>query len=156
MPITLEQDIAFEIGRFYYGIRDYANALHYYSISIETVGDHHVTFHNQGLCHYSLGRMEVALTHFRKALAMNADYEKARSWIEKVQKEMEGNFDQSGLLGREYTAPLAGTFVQELSTASSSSSASASEKPEGAHPPIPSAVSDSGMISPPPAGPAAM
>ncbi len=102
--MDMEKDIAFEIGRFYYGIRDYANALHYYSISIETVGDHHVTFHNQGLCHYSLGRMEVALTHFRKALAMNADYEKARSWIEKVQKEMDGHFDNSGL-GREFTAP---------------------------------------------------
>ena len=149
--IPFEQDIAFEIGRFYYGIRDYANALHYYSISIETVGDHHVTFHNQGLCHYSLGRMEVALTHFRKALAMNADYEKARSWIEKVQKEMEGNFDQSGMLGREYTAPLAGTVIPELST---SSSVAESEKPEDTHPPIPSPSSD--LSVPPPAPPASM
>lgn len=108
--MDMEKDIAFEIGRFYYGIRDYANALHYYSTSIETVGDHHVTFHNQGLCHYSLGRMEVALTHFRKALAMNAEYEKARSWIEKVQKEMDGQFEGGGV-GREYTAPLAGSTV---------------------------------------------
>jgi tetratricopeptide (TPR) repeat protein len=86
--MDMEKDIAFEIGRFYYGIRDYANALHYYTVSSDTVGNHHVTFHNQGLCHYSQGQLDTALVHFRKALALNGDYEKARSWIEKVEKEM--------------------------------------------------------------------
>ncbi len=28
--LDLDKDIAFEIGRFYYGIKDYANALFYY------------------------------------------------------------------------------------------------------------------------------
>jgi tetratricopeptide (TPR) repeat protein len=86
--MDMEKDIAFEIGRFYYGIRDYANALHYYTISSNTIGLHHVTYHNQGLCHYSLGEFDLALTHFRKALALNASYDKARNWIEKVEKEM--------------------------------------------------------------------
>jgi tetratricopeptide (TPR) repeat protein len=86
--MDMDKDIAFEIGRFYYGIRDYANALKFYTISVETVGQHHVTFHNQGLCFYSLGKLETALEHFQKALKMNADYEKARSWIEKVEKEL--------------------------------------------------------------------
>jgi tetratricopeptide (TPR) repeat protein len=44
--------------------------------------------HDQGLCHYSMGRLEVALEHFRRALAMSAEYEKARSWIEKVTQEL--------------------------------------------------------------------
>jgi len=87
--MDLEKDIAFEIGRFYYGIRDYRNALHFYLESTRTIGEHHVTFHNQGLCHYSLGDLEVALTHFRKALSLNAEYEKARSWIEKVEREIQ-------------------------------------------------------------------
>jgi Tfp pilus assembly protein PilF len=52
------------------------------------VGKHHVTFHNQGLCHYSLGQLDVALGLFKKALTLNSDYEKARSWIEKVEREM--------------------------------------------------------------------
>lgn len=86
--LDMDKDIAFEIGRFYYGIRDYDNALFYYSESISGIGEHHVTFHNQGLCHYSLDRKEVALECFRKALAMNKDYEKARSWIEKVETEL--------------------------------------------------------------------
>jgi tetratricopeptide (TPR) repeat protein len=86
--MDLDKDIAFEIGRFYYGIRDYKNALWYYMESTRTVGEHHVTYHNQGLCHYSRANYETALENFRKALAMNNDYEKARSWVEKVEKEL--------------------------------------------------------------------
>jgi tetratricopeptide (TPR) repeat protein len=86
--LDLEKDIAFEIGRFYYGIRDYQNALKFYGESIRSVGEHHVTYHNQGLCHYSLGELEISLTFFKKAHSMNAEYEKARSWAEKVTKEL--------------------------------------------------------------------
>lgn len=86
--MDLEKDIAFEIGRFYYGIRDFANALKFYAESTRTFGEHHVTFHNQGLCYYSLGKREVSLEYFTKALALNGDYEKARSWIEKVNREL--------------------------------------------------------------------
>ena len=94
------QDVAFEIGRFYYGIREYvalgtthpttttptplppqdhhtnsplpphlhhpppsppplslryANALEYYTLSSDTIGQHHVTFHHMGLCYYTMG-----------------------------------------------------------------------------------------------------
>lgn len=49
------QDVAFEIGRFYYGIREYENALKFYRDSSDNVGQHHVTFHNMGLCYYSMG-----------------------------------------------------------------------------------------------------
>ena len=83
-----EKDIAFEIGRFYYGIRDYTNALKYYKISTQDIGPHHVTFHNQGLCHYSKGDLQEALENFAKSQEMNADYEKARNWYEKVSKEL--------------------------------------------------------------------
>ncbi len=86
--LDLDKDIAFEIGRFYYGIRDYAHALQFYMESTANVGHHHVTFHNQGLCYYSQGQLDLALENFRKSSAMNADYEKARSWIEKVTKEL--------------------------------------------------------------------
>ena len=86
--LDTDKDIAFEIGRFYYGIRDYELALKYYKESIEGVGEHHVTFHNQGLCYYSLGQPESALEYFKKALSMSAEYEKARSWIEKVQNDL--------------------------------------------------------------------
>ena len=89
--LDLEKDIAFEIGRFYYGIRDYTNALTFYGESIRSIGEHHVTYHNQGLCHYSLGHFDVSLTFFKKAYSLNSDYEKARSWTEKVTKEIADN-----------------------------------------------------------------
>lgn len=89
--LDLDKDIAFEIGRFYYGIREYSSALKYYEESVSQVGKHHVTSHNQGLCHYSLGRLETSLTHFKAALAMCSEYEKARSWVEKVQNEVNAN-----------------------------------------------------------------
>lgn len=47
--------MAFEIGRFYYGIREYESALRFYRDSSDNVGQHHVTFHNMGLCYYSMG-----------------------------------------------------------------------------------------------------
>ena len=52
------------------------------------MGEHHVTFHNQGLCYYSQGQLETALEQFQKSISLNPDYEKARSWIDKVTKEI--------------------------------------------------------------------
>jgi len=83
-----EKDVAFEIGRFYYGVLKYSEALKYYGISTNTLGEHHVTYHNMGLCQYSLGNLDSALTYFRKALALKKTYEKASNWIEKVTREL--------------------------------------------------------------------
>ena len=74
-------------------------ALKYYMESNDSVGEHHVTFHNQGLCYYSQGKLEVALAHFEKSIALNKDYEKARSWIEKVTKELATRVDSAGANG---------------------------------------------------------
>mmetsp|Transcript_21957 Transcript_21957/g.36774 ORF Transcript_21957/g.36774 Transcript_21957/m.36774 type:complete len:635 (-) Transcript_21957:213-2117(-) len=97
--LDTDKDIAFEIGRFYYGIREYAKALFYYKESTSGVGEHHVTYHNQGLCYYSLKNLPTALEHFERAYSMCAEYEKARNWIEKVKNELnpdllEGRFHE--------------------------------------------------------------
>uniref|UniRef100_A0A7S3K0C6 type II protein arginine methyltransferase n=1 Tax=Aureoumbra lagunensis TaxID=44058 RepID=A0A7S3K0C6_9STRA len=84
-----DKDVSFEVGRFYYGIREHEKALQFYRISTEHIGEHHVTFHNMGLCHYSLGQLDTALEHFEKSLGLNANYEKARSWHQKVSREFE-------------------------------------------------------------------
>mmetsp|Transcript_68258 Transcript_68258/g.134168 ORF Transcript_68258/g.134168 Transcript_68258/m.134168 type:complete len:630 (+) Transcript_68258:26-1915(+) len=86
--LDTDKDIAFEIGRFYYGIKDYEHALSFYKESTSTVGEHHVTYHNQGLCYYSLKKLPMALDMFRKAFSMCAEYEKARNWIEKVENDL--------------------------------------------------------------------
>jgi tetratricopeptide (TPR) repeat protein len=84
-----DKDIAFEIGRFYYGVRDYGRALQFYDESVSTVGEHHITLHNQGLCYYSQGKLETSLSYFSRSLSLNSLYEKARNWIDKVNKEIE-------------------------------------------------------------------
>jgi len=86
--LDVEKDIAFEIGRVYYGIREFQLALKYYMISTATIGKHQVTYHNQGLCFYSLGKLPEALENFTIAVEMNEHYEKARNWREKVTKEL--------------------------------------------------------------------
>lgn len=84
-----DKDVSFEVGRFYYGIREHEKALQFYRTSTEHIGEHHVTFHNMGLCYYSLGQLDIALQNFEKSLQLNADYEKARSWQQKVSREIE-------------------------------------------------------------------
>ena len=84
-----DKDVAFEIGRFYYGIRDYQRALKYYTESSDSVGEHHVTFHNMGLCYYSMGGLDKAIGYFDKSLSLNSQYEKATSWKDKVQRELQ-------------------------------------------------------------------
>ena len=84
-----DKDVAFEIGRFYYGIRDYAKALQFYAISSSDVGKHHVTSHNMGLCFYSMGQFLEAKVKFEEALGLNASYEKAASWRDKVIVELD-------------------------------------------------------------------
>eukprot|EP00611_Tribonema_gayanum_P006156 TRINITY_DN15453_c0_g1_i2.p1 TRINITY_DN15453_c0_g1~~TRINITY_DN15453_c0_g1_i2.p1 ORF type:complete len:728 (-),score=271.29 TRINITY_DN15453_c0_g1_i2:407-2533(-) len=83
-----DKDVAFEIGRFYYGIRDYSHALEYYKFSSDHIGEHHVTRHNIGLCYYSMGNMTMATQNFDAALRLNPEYDKAHSWKQKVQQEL--------------------------------------------------------------------
>lgn len=91
-----DKDIAFEIGRFFYGIREYEKALRHYTNSSDNIGEHHVTFHNMGLCYYSMGEMTTALECFEKSLAMHNDYEKARTWRDRVIAELKGKEEGNG------------------------------------------------------------
>lgn len=84
-----DKDIAFEIGRFFYGMREYRHAIEYYGRSLSQMGKHHVTFHNMGLCHYSQNQLSLAHFHFKQALEMNPKYEKAQTWMERTQLEMD-------------------------------------------------------------------
>jgi tetratricopeptide (TPR) repeat protein len=72
------KDVAFEIGRFYYITREYAKALEFYRISSESIGEHHVTAHNMGLCYYSMSKFPESLECFSKSLDLKKDYEKVR------------------------------------------------------------------------------
>ena len=78
-----------QVGRLYYGLRMYQKAIQFYRTSIKFSGEHHVTFHNMGLCHYSLGQLHLAMQNFNKALLLKNDYAKARAWQQKLLREQE-------------------------------------------------------------------
>lgn len=83
-----EKDIAFEVGRLYYGLHDYDRALAFYTLSMHEMGKHHVTSHNMGLCHYSKRQLTLAATCFEEAYALNSSYTKAATWLQRVKKEL--------------------------------------------------------------------
>lgn len=83
-----EKDVAFEVGRLYYGLRLYEDAIKFYWTSIACSGEHHVTFHNMGLCYYSLAQIDAAMENFNRALWLKHDYPKARAWQQKLLKEI--------------------------------------------------------------------
>lgn len=83
-----EKDVAFEIGRLYYGLHEYDSALAFYTLSAQEMGKHHVTSHNMGLCHYSKKQLELAATCFEEAYSLNRSYQKAATWLQRVRKEL--------------------------------------------------------------------
>ncbi|RLN52184.1 hypothetical protein BBJ29_000800 [Phytophthora kernoviae] len=83
-----EKDVAFEIGRLYYGLHEYDSALAFYTLSAQEMGRHHVTSHNMGLCHYSKKQLELASTCFEEAYTLNGSYQKASTWLQRVRKEL--------------------------------------------------------------------
>ncbi|CAH0476847.1 unnamed protein product [Peronospora belbahrii] len=83
-----EKDIAFEIGRLYYGLHEYDSALIFYTLSVQEMGKHHVTSHNMGLCYYSKKQLELAATCFEEASALDRSYQKAATWLQRVRKEL--------------------------------------------------------------------
>lgn len=46
-----------------------------------------MTFHNMGLCHYSLDQLDSAMKNFNRALLLKSDYAKARAWQQKLLRE---------------------------------------------------------------------
>ncbi|TDH71062.1 hypothetical protein CCR75_002801 [Bremia lactucae] len=102
-----EKDVAFEIGRLFYGLHEFDRALAYYTLSAREMGKHHVTSHNMGLCHYSKQQLELAANCFREAYALNHSYQKAATWLQRVLKEL-------GTVGDTVDAELNQTAKQQL------------------------------------------
>ena len=50
---------------------------------------HIYIYYALGLCYFSLGNLQEAHGYFKRAYEMDHNYDKARSWMEKVAKEMQ-------------------------------------------------------------------
>lgn len=79
-----DADVPFDVGRMFYALRQYDEALRLYVLSWKTSGPHCITCHNIGLCQYALGQLESAVGWFDKAIQINSEYVKARWGVMRV------------------------------------------------------------------------
>ena len=83
-PLQASHDVCFELARVCMGMRDHAAAVEFFSKSSELCGQHHVTFHNMGICYYFINDRASAQACFRQALGLRPDYTESRPWLAKV------------------------------------------------------------------------
>jgi hypothetical protein len=87
-PLQPGKDVCFELARLQMNVRDYRAALKNFARSRAYCGEHHVTAHNEGLCHVALGALPAAAASFRDCLGRAPDYEDARNMLQRVEMEM--------------------------------------------------------------------
>lgn len=65
-PVKSTFDVCFELARIHMGIREYDTAIKLFSDSNENCADHHVTWHNMGMCYEYKGDFENAKKCYMK------------------------------------------------------------------------------------------
>lgn len=88
-PLSKGRDVCFELGRTLMGLQDFRSALEFFQRSNELCGEHHVTWHNAGMCWYFLGDFEASLNCFKHSLLLKDDYAEARLWWEKASLQVQ-------------------------------------------------------------------
>jgi tetratricopeptide (TPR) repeat protein len=74
-------NVPFEIGTFFYSMKDYQQALKYYFLSEPFGTEQFQFYYNIGLCQYYLGQINIALGYFRKALKASPQSTQAAEWM---------------------------------------------------------------------------
>ena len=85
-PLQASHDVNFELARICMGMRDHAAAVDFFNQSNKIAGEHHVTWHNIGICLYFLNDHTASIYAFTRALSMNPSYGESSSWLSKVQQ----------------------------------------------------------------------
>ena len=83
-PLGTTDDVAFEAGRLYMAVKEYARATAQFVESVKRCGDHHVTRHNISLCRYYQSDRDGAIASFKAALKINPSYSEAQKWLRKL------------------------------------------------------------------------
>jgi hypothetical protein len=89
-PVGDGCDVPFEIGRAFWRMGRYVEALAFYRKSLESFGENHVTHYNMGLCHYRMGQRPDAIRCFDRCLEMDGSYVPAKEWKDRAESEHEG------------------------------------------------------------------
>jgi hypothetical protein len=87
-PLSPERDLHFELGRVCMGLGAYDAAMQLFTDSNASAGEHHVTWHNIGLCKWFLGDTTGAIGCFEASLALQNDYEEAGKWLAKAEERL--------------------------------------------------------------------
>ncbi|KAA0173332.1 hypothetical protein FNF27_05256 [Cafeteria roenbergensis] len=87
--IHSDKDVAFEVGRVCMATRDYGKALFAFQASEALCGRHHVTLHNQGICHYFLKNYPEALRLFEESLEVLPTYASSQVWVTRTAAAIE-------------------------------------------------------------------
>lgn len=88
-PVDPAQDAPFEAGRLCFRHGLFQAAVDFFRRSLLTMGEHHVTRHNLGLCMYQLLRLDEAAAEFAAALAAQPGFGKAESWLQRTQRAVQ-------------------------------------------------------------------
>ena len=113
-PLQPKRDVNFEVARVYMGLKDYRTSIRLFDASTEHCGEHHVTYHNQGICFFYLEDYENAIEKFEESLAQNDSYHEARKWLEKAKdkiKEIKGEASHGVLVVEDNDAGNTSNFV---------------------------------------------
>jgi tetratricopeptide (TPR) repeat protein len=78
-PIGETADLPFSLGLLLYAMGDYGEALRYYEESRGLYGTEVVTLHNMALCHYRLGRYDLALRALEDLRRMAPNFGRAEA-----------------------------------------------------------------------------
>lgn len=70
------------------GLKEYAGAIEFFKRSQELCGQHHVTWHNMGICYYYQDALEEAEKCFKESLALKPSYGEAHSWMNQVREKL--------------------------------------------------------------------
>lgn len=110
-PLQAGKDVDFELGRLLMGLKDYERAEEYFGQSNAVCGEHHVTFHNIGICRFYTGDLERAREGFLTSLRMKPSYLEAQRWLAKVdhhQHQMEATANGDRVAGSPPRLPVHG------------------------------------------------
>lgn len=88
MPKT--ECILFEIGVFFHAIKNHEQALKYYQLAKEYVGEQFGLFYNMALCQHHLGKNEDALVTFQHAATLDPTSTETTEWISFIEKAISG------------------------------------------------------------------
>ncbi len=83
-PLQASKDVCFEIGRLLMGLKEYVMAVDFFKRSHEACGEHHVTWHNMGICFFYLDNFTAASQAFKRSLGLKEDYRESQAWLAKV------------------------------------------------------------------------